>query len=218
MKDSYITVLRNSETEIVISKSRFIGRAFPCRTEAEALSCLNQVRNENPGARHNCYAYVIGENSGIMRYSDDGEPGGTAGLPIMDAIRLKHIVNCCIVVTRYFGGVLLGTGGLVRAYSQSAHNALEAAGIARMELTCDYFCELPYACWDRFRYAIEHLPVKMERVEYGGAICFHLMIRSRESEEVLASLMETSGRQLVSMMDTESFLPWELQDEQSAER
>ena len=113
MIDSYLTVSGNSCEEMLISKSRFIGYAAPCENEVDALDFLRRIREEHKSATHHCYAYIIGENSGIMRYSDDGEPGGTAGLPIMDVMRTKSIVNCCIVVVRYFGGVLLGTGGLV---------------------------------------------------------------------------------------------------------
>ena len=133
MINAYITVARSSREETVINKSRFIGYAAPCISESEALAFLQSVREEHKTATHHCYAYIIGENSGIMRYSDDGEPGGTAGLPMMDVIRARNIVNCCVVVVRYFGGTLLGTGGLVRAYSQSAQSALNAAGIIRME-------------------------------------------------------------------------------------
>ena len=132
MTDSYITVSGISCEEIIINKSRFIGYASPCSSENDALTFLQSIRDEHKTATHHCYAYIIGENCGIMRYSDDGEPGGTAGMPIMDVMRTKSIVNCCIVVVRYFGGTLLGTGGLVRAYTQSAQAALSASGIVRM--------------------------------------------------------------------------------------
>ena len=118
MNLSYVTVAEQSCEEIVINKSRFIGYAAPCETEEQALSFLQSIRDEHKTATHHCYAYIIGENASVMRYSDNGEPAGTAGMPIMDVMRNKGIVNCCIVVVRYFGGVLLGTGGLVRAYTQ----------------------------------------------------------------------------------------------------
>ena len=180
MIDSYITVSGNAREEIVINKSRFIGYASPCVDEQKALAMLQRVREEHKSATHHCYAYIIGENSGIMRYSDDGEPGGTAGMPIMDVIRNRSVVNCCIVVVRYFGGVLLGTGGLVRAYTRSAQAALEAAGVARMELTSSSYAEVPYPVWDKFRYATERLPVRIENVEYGSSVGFHLSYRSAE--------------------------------------
>ena len=130
--NSYITVRSEASDEIVIQKSRFIGYAAPCETEDEALAFLRKIRDRHRDARHCCYAYVIGINAGIMRYSDDGEPGGTAGMPMMDILKSEKAVNCCVVVVRYFGGILLGTGGLVRAYTQGCKTALQAAGLVRM--------------------------------------------------------------------------------------
>ena len=208
MTDSYITVLRQSREEIIINKSRFIAEAIPCASEPDALAFLRRIKENSRDATHHCYAYIIGENSGIMRYSDDGEPGGTAGLPIMETMRTKGIVNCCIVVTRYFGGVLLGTGGLVRAYTKSSQSAIEAAGIAKMELTSDNLCELPYSLWDKFRYAAEQLPVRIDEIEYGSEIVFHLLIRSRERENMLTRLEEASGGKLVTIPVSESYSAW----------
>ena len=124
MIQSYITVAGRSAEELVINKSRFIGYAAPCDSEEQALSFLREIRDQHRSATHHCYAYIIGENASVMRYSDNGEPAGTAGMPIMDVLRTRSIVNCCIVVVRYFGGVLLGTGGLVRAYTRSAQAAV----------------------------------------------------------------------------------------------
>ena len=209
MTESYITVSGFSCEEIIINKSRFIGYAAPCSSENEALSFLQNIRDEHKTATHHCYAYIIGENCGIMRYSDDGEPGGTAGLHIMDVMRTKSIVNCCIVVVRYFGGTLLGTGGLVRAYTQSAQAALAASGIVRMEKTSFYRCTLPYSVWDRFRYAADHLPVKLENIEYGSSICFRLALRSSESQSLLPRLSDAADRALDCIPDDESYDAWE---------
>ena len=210
MKQSYITVSKRSCEESVINKSRFIGYAAPCETEEQALSFLHEIREEHKSATHHCYAYIIGENASIMRYSDNGEPAGTAGLPIMNVMRNKGIVCCCVVVVRYFGGVLLGTGGLVRAYTQSSQAALESAGISRMELTSDEYCELPYSAWDRFRYAAEQQPVQIESISYGEVISFHLLIRSADRETVLNTLSDASGRKLETLTEKEAYLPWKL--------
>ena len=208
MIGSYITLSGSSREEIVINKSRFIGYASPCASEAEALAFLRSVREEHKTATHHCYAYIIGENSGIMRYSDDGEPGGTAGLPIMDVLRIRELVNCCTVVVRYFGGVLLGTGGLVRAYTQSAQLAVEAAGIARMELTSEMICELPYSVWDKFRYAAERLPVRIESVSYGSAVSFSLLFRSADRDAVVLKLEDAAERKWVTLPGEETFSAW----------
>ena len=210
MIDSYLTVSGNSCEEMLISKSRFIGYAAPCENEADALDFLRRIREEHKSATHHCYAYIIGENSGIMRYSDDGEPGGTAGLPIMDVMRAKSIVNCCIVVVRYFGGVLLGTGGLVRAYTQSAQAALEAAVPARMELTSSEYCEVPYSVWDKVRYAADRLPVRIEDVSYGSSVSFILSVRICDRETVFPQIMEASDRKLESIPHDEHFSAWKI--------
>ena len=208
MTESYITVTGTSCEEAVINKSRFIGYAAPCNNESEALCIIRNIRENHRTATHHCYAYIIGTNSGIMRYSDDGEPGGTAGMPILDAMRTKGIVNCIVVVVRYFGGVLLGTGGLVRAYTQSAQIALSAAGIASMELTSCEYCEIPYSVWDKFRYAAEHLPVRIEDIEFGAAICFHLLFRHADHDRILPLLLEASERNLISIPENDRYTAW----------
>ena len=210
MSGSYITVASVAQEEILINRSRFIGYSGPCETEQQALSFLREIRDIHKSATHHCYAYIIGENSGIMRYSDDGEPGGTAGLPIMDVLRNSQIVNCCIVVVRYFGGVLLGTGGLVRAYTQAAQAARDASGLVRMELTKDFSCALPYSSWDRFRYASEHLPVMIEKVVYGSDISFHLLIRTDDAERICAGLSDVSDRKLRITEETEAYHAWQI--------
>ena len=118
-----------SETEFVVNKSRFIGRAFPVETEAEALEILERIRQKHYDATHNCWAYNLRGASPLRRFSDDGEPGGTAGKPIMDVLTGRELTNVLCVVTRYFGGILLGAGGLVRAYSKSAADAVTKAGV-----------------------------------------------------------------------------------------
>ena len=209
MNDSYITVSKRSCEEITVNKSRFIGYATRCASENEALSFLQSVKDEHKTATHHCYAYIIGTNSGVMRYSDDGEPGGTAGLPIMDTMRMKNVVDCCIVVVRYFGGTLLGTGGLVRAYTQSAQAALSASGIVRMEKTRLYHCSLPYSVWDKFRYVADRQPVHIINTEYGSAISFTLALRSFEADKLLLLLTDSSDRALNSRFTEEIYSAWD---------
>jgi uncharacterized YigZ family protein len=143
MSDSYKTVKEFSRGEFVEKRSRFIGWAKPVKTEAEALDFINKIKKEHWDARHNCYAYTLREDS-VKRYSDDGEPQGTAGVPMLDVLTKNEIEDVVVVVTRYFGGVLLGTGGLVRAYSKAAKIALDAAKVITMSvcgectLSCNY--------------------------------------------------------------------------------
>ena len=208
--DRYITIRQLGRDEFVTSRSRFIGYACPCETEEEALSFLQEIRESHRDAKHHCYAYIIGLNSGVMRYSDDGEPGGTAGLPIMDVMRAQGIVNCCVVVVRYFGGILLGTGGLVRAYTQGCKIALQAAGVVRMELTAHYLCDVPYSAWDSVLHAAESLPVHIIHPEYAASVTFTLAARASDAEHILDVLTNVTARHLEYVPAEEAFEPWEI--------
>ena len=216
MKPSYRTVLQEGRDELIVQKSRFIGCACPCESEEQALAFLQRVRNAFKDASHHCYAYVIGTNQGIMRYSDDGEPGGTAGLPIMDVLRGAGLTNVCVVVVRYFGGILLGTGGLVRAYTQGAKIGVAAARDVTMEWTCRDLCEVPYTSWDSVRYALDRLPARAAQVEYGAAVSFLLLTREKDREAVMETLMNVTGRKLESLPEEEGYESWESEKEPEA--
>lgn len=141
---SYNTIIKRSSCEIVIQKSRFIGYCFPAETEEEAHKYLEETRKKHYDATHNCYAYSVGIDTVHKRFSDDGEPSGTAGMPILSVIGQQNLSNTLVIVTRYFGGTKLGAGGLVRAYSKACSEALAAAGKCEMTesakglLTLDY--------------------------------------------------------------------------------
>ncbi len=129
MVESYRTVGQVGEAEIIIEKSQFIGYAAPAGTEEEALEFIQTIKKKHRDATHNVPAYVIGENNAVQRFSDDGEPSGTAGVPMLEVLKKEDLRDTVLVVTRYFGGIKLGAGGLVRAYTKAAKAALEAAGI-----------------------------------------------------------------------------------------
>ena len=124
--DEYLIPTKDSEAEFVEKRSRFIGRIWHTETEDEALACIKKMREQHWDATHNVYAYII--KDGPTRFSDDGEPGGTAGMPTLQVLQREGLYNVCCVVTRYFGGILLGAGGLVRAYAKGAKIAVDAAG------------------------------------------------------------------------------------------
>ncbi|KIL38926.1 hypothetical protein SD70_23580 [Gordoniibacillus kamchatkensis] len=133
MIDKYKTVQSSAAAEIVIKKSRFIGHCRPVLSEEEAIRFIEEIRKEHWSATHNCYAYVIGQRDEIQKQSDDGEPSGTAGKPILEVLKSQGIKDAAIVVTRYFGGIMLGAGGLIRAYTDGAVAAIQAAGPVWME-------------------------------------------------------------------------------------
>ena len=175
MPGDYKTLKRAASDEFIVNKSRFIGYASPCQTEEEALAFLKSIREKHRDATHNCYAYVIGENAGVMRYSDDGEPGGPAGLPMMEVLKARGVVNCCVVVTRYFGGVKLGTGGLVRAYSGSVAHAVEAAGLAQeVKMGLYVFSCAPGEAGKITNLLYQQQLFVLADTEYGNAVTFIL--------------------------------------------
>lgn len=209
MSAPYKTLRHSASDEIVINKSRFIGYAAPCETEAEALAFLQSIRLKHKDATHNCYAYVIGPNAGIMRYSDDGEPGGTAGLPMMEVLKAQGVVNCCVVVTRYFGGVLLGAGGLVRAYTQGTVIALKAAHIAVMEPSHQYLCEVAYPLWDKVRHAMQAMPLQLLGSEFTTAVAFTILVREKDADNVLTELNRLTEGRFEALLEEEGYQLWE---------
>lgn len=179
--------------EIVEKKSRFIGTAFPVSSEEEALTCISQVRKKYYDARHHCYAYVIGDKNEVMKQSDDGEPSQTAGMPILDVLKKEEIHNALIVVTRYFGGTLLGTGGLVRAYTQGAKAALEASQI--MEAIDGYrvTATMNYNLVGKIQYIAGNLSIKEESAEYGADVTLTYLIPKAQLESFQKQVTEASS-------------------------
>lgn len=208
MSAPYKTLRQAASDEFIVNKSRFIGYASPVSTEEEALAFLQSIRLKHKDASHHCYAYVIGQNAGIMRYSDDGEPGGTAGMPIMEVIKAQGLVNCCVVVTRYFGGVLLGAGGLVRAYTQGCVIALKAAQVIVMEPSQRYLCEVAYPLWDRVQHCFKALPVQLISSEFTTAVTFSLLVREKDAEKVLAELTRVTDGRIETLLEEESYEGW----------
>ena len=157
--DEYLVPTGYGEDEFIEKKSRFIGRVWPVETEEEALARIQEMKKQHYDATHNCWAYVI--RDGAMRFSDDGEPGGTAGNPMMQVLQKEQLYNVVCVVTRYFGGTLLGAGGLVRAYTKGAKIAIEAAGKSMKRVWTVLYVPCPYPYYER---------VKLEIAAFGGII------------------------------------------------
>ena len=147
--NGYFCVKKDAENETIIERSRFISYVKKCETEDVARVFLEEKRKAHPFATHNCYAYVT-ERGKIARFSDDGEPQGTAGQPILEVIKNKKLFDTIVVVTRYFGGIKLGAGGLVRAYSQGARDVIEKAGTVENVLSRVYGVKMPYDCYQPF--------------------------------------------------------------------
>ena len=205
---AYKTLIRQGEDSFIINKSRFIGYGCPCETEDAALAFLAEIRARHRDATHNCYAYIVGANMGVMRYSDDGEPGGTAGMPIIEVMKARGVTNACVVVTRYFGGVLLGAGGLVRAYSQGAAAAINACGVGMMHPTARYLMEIPYPMLGRMEHFLKSEPIIVEDKSYTDVISFTLIVREADEDGFLRRLTDMSEGRVEPLRVEEIMLPW----------
>ena len=191
---AYRTVKQPGEAELVIKRSRFIGRCFPVADEQEALRLLEQVRRQHWDATHNCYAYSVGVSGACARYSDDGEPSGTAGLPMMETLRRSGVTDALVVVTRYFGGILLGAGGLGRAYSAAAAAAVRSAGAVEMRECVRLSLETPYPLWGRVEPLLRER-AQLDEVRYEAAVHAAAWVRQEQSDALVRALIDrTDGR------------------------
>ena len=171
----YLIPTSRAETELVEKRSRFIGQVWPVESEAEARARIEETKKKHYDARHNCWCYRIKEG-GVERYSDDGEPQGTAGQPMLNVFQREEVTNVCCVVTRYFGGVLLGAGGLVRAYTQSAKDALDAAGISVVRRWVEVTVPCPYSFFERLRLEVEAVGGVLGETEYAAEVTVHALL------------------------------------------
>jgi len=192
--ESYTTILNEACFEYEDRKSVFIGNAAPVKTEEEALSFISYIKKKYPDARHHVYAYVLRENS-IMRFSDDREPQGTAGMPTLDAIRKNGCTDTVVVTIRYFGGTLLGTGGLVRAYSAAACGALNNAQIITYDLYTTLNIKVGYSDYQKLTPYISSEKFRVKETKYLDNVVIIGSISSNEAGEFVTKIVEvTSGR------------------------
>ncbi len=205
----YKTLMKRGEESFVINKSRFIGQGAPVQSEEEALAFIRAIREKHHDATHNCYAYVVGRNFGIMRYSDDGEPGGTAGLPMMEVLKAQKVTDCAVVVTRYFGGILLGAGGLVRAYTQGAAAALRGAGVGTMYPTARYLVDLDYSLLGRAEHYLKDQPVRVEDKTFAEKVTLTLVVRQQDEQAVIDGLTAATLGRAEPVRFEEFYLPWQ---------
>lgn len=199
----YITVGGVSSAEYEEKRSRFIAAVYPCDSEQKASELIAAARSKYWDARHNCYAYVL--RDGTARFSDDSEPHGTAGKPILDVINGSGAVDVLIIVTRYFGGVLLGTGGLVRAYSTSARDAMICADLVEMCPCTDFSVVCPYSDYDRLQKLVENCGGTVTNTEYTDKIEIFCSFRSTDCENFENILCETFSSRLKAEKKGENY-------------
>ncbi len=196
MNESYKVIISEGTGEIVEKKSRFIAGVFKVESAKEAEEKIAEVSKKYWDARHNCYAYVIGSNSEITKCSDNGEPSGTAGKPILEVINGSGITNVLIIVTRYFGGVLLGTGGLVRAYTQAAQAGLAASEVGEMVYAQKLTVVVGYNMINNVQYFFSQNDITVLDSRYEAEVQFDICVRESDVDKTKAGLTQKTEGQL----------------------
>ena len=196
--DEYLIPTRDSEAEFVEKKSRFIGRVWHTETEAEALACIKKMREQHWDATHNVYAYII--KDGPTRFSDDGEPGGTAGMPTLQVLKRENLFNVCCVVTRYFGGILLGAGGLVRAYAKGAKLAVDAAGKSMKRVWDVIYLPVPYSWYERVKLEVAAFGGIIRETQFGADVELEVLTPQGQTRDFLARILDLSAGTLEGLI------------------
>ena len=195
--DEYLVPSEYGEDEFIEKKSRFIGRIWPVETEEEALARIQEMKKKHYDATHNCWAYII--RDGAVRFSDDGEPGGTAGMPMLQVLQREGLYNAVCVVTRYFGGILLGAGGLVRAYTKGAKIAVDAAGKSMKRVWTVLYVPCPYSFYERVRLEAEGFGGIVRKADFGAEVELELLFPEAKTQEFLDRLTDMTAGSVESM-------------------
>lgn len=185
-----------AQTETIIKKSKFITRVYPVDTEEQAEELLQEIRELHKDATHNVYAWQIGVNKTVQRCSDDGEPGGTAGRPVLEVIKQNDLVNVLVIVTRYFGGIKLGAGGLIRGYSQAAREGIAAAGIVKKALHGKYRVTVDYPSLGQVQSVLEKLGT-IEDIAFGEQVSLIVLVCGKGEKNLERTMMDVTGGQAV---------------------
>ena len=203
MLDKYTTIEKEVNGEIVEKKSKFIANIFPVESEDEAFQKLEEVRKLHRDARHNVFVYRLA--NGNERASDDGEPSGTAGVPILDILRGMKLQNILVVVTRYFGGILLGTGGLVRAYTDSTKEALQKAKFSEKVLKIEYKIEIPYSYYDKISHFCRKSEYPIVDSTYSDTVQVFVVVEKNRVAEFEKQITELSDRTAIVKIEKDEY-------------
>ncbi|MBM7551444.1 YigZ family protein [Thalassobacillus pellis] len=206
MLKSYYTVKLEGSEEINIQKSRFIGYVRRCETEQEAQDFIQEIKGKHRDANHNCSAYMIGEHDLIQKASDDGEPSGTAGVPMLEVLKRKGLKDTAIVVTRYFGGTKLGAGGLIRAYSGAASAAIEATGIVKRQLMQEIVIKVDYKLLGKLENAVRNSVYHLQKVNYLENVELVVYVESGQEDTFKIWIIDLTGDQAEIAIGKTSYL------------
>ena len=199
----YTTIYDRAEDEFTERKSRFIGFIAPVETEQQALDFINEIKQKHRDATHNTYAYLL--KNGVKRYSDDGEPQGTAGVPMLDCLEKEGLTDVAVVVTRYFGGILLGAGGLVRAYSHGAKIAVDAAQRKLMTTCVLLNMDLDYSFYGKINYILPNYICRVESSDFGVTVNLKVLFKADQCERFIKEVTELSAALVVPQKIEERF-------------
>ena len=203
MGDKIYVPYQEAESEFVEKRSRFIGHIWPVDSEDQAQELLRRVKKQHYDARHNCWCYLLGGS--VVRYSDDGEPQGTAGQPMLAVFQREHVTNVLCVVTRYFGGILLGAGGLVRAYSHGAKIAVDAAK-RKLMTTCTLLSlEMDYSFYGKINYILPQYTCRVEDTDFGAVVTMKVLFKQDQVEKFVKEVTELSAALVVPQVLEERF-------------
>ena len=195
--DEYLVPTQYGEDEFIEKKSRFIGRVWCVETEEEALQKIQEMKKQHYDASHNCWAYII--RDGAMRFSDDGEPGGTAGNPMMQVLQRENLYNIVCVVTRYFGGVLLGAGGLVRAYTKGAKIAIDAAGKSIKRVWTALYIPCPYNYYERMKLEVEAFGAVIRDTQFGSEVELEVLVAQPQTQAFIDRITDMTAGTVETM-------------------
>ncbi len=195
--DEYLVPTDFGEDEFVEKKSRFIGRCWPVETEEQALEKIQEMKKQHYDATHNCWAYVL--KSGPVRFSDDGEPGGTAGMPMVQVLQKEQLFNVVCVVTRYFGGTLLGAGGLVRAYTKGAKIAIDAAGKSMKRVWSVLYVPCPYSFYERVKLEVAAFDGIIRDTQFGAEVELEILVAAAQAQPFIERLTDMTAGTVEAM-------------------
>lgn len=201
---SYKTVKLTTSDSFEEKKSEFIGYIKRVTTEEEAKEFVSEIKSKHKDARHNCWAYIIGQNKNIQRYSDDGEPQGTAGIPILEVIKKNDLTDCAVVVTRYFGGILLGAAGLTRAYTKGAVIAINAAGTVEKVLGLRVSIDVDYDLYGKIQYICGENNWHIEDTEFTDKVKIYILAEKDKAEDIKSKIIESTNGKANIVFDEEN--------------
>ena len=209
----YLVPFENGESEFVEKRSRFTSHLWPVETEEEAQTHIREMKSKYYDARHNCWCYLIGKN--VMRYSDDGEPQGTAGQPMLKVFERENVTNVCCVVTRYFGGILLGAGGLVRAYTKGAKIAIDAAGKSMKRVWSVLYVPCPYTFYERVKLEVAAFDGIIRDTQFGAEVELEILMAEPKRDAFLERLTDMTAATVEGMETGQEYRAFPINQEAS---